>query len=1194
MAINALSSTALGRLPERADSEMPDVEPAPLRSSPPARSPSPFVPAQSPTPPPPVLTNAGRPARTYRLPKRFEDILPEPPAPLPPPPPVPVVRRVILHVRDTMRTTCNRFGILREYPHRPTYDPDHLVQAEDLANIPAPPEEPAEPTGDTDKEQPPPPWPWANMSIYRLMQWANTGSNSKSEGEVTRLAQDVISAPDFDPTDLAGFNAHRENRVFDDAEKAAKANGEPWMRDGWKEASVEIELPDGVKNAPPRKFTVPGLHYRPIVEVIKAAFAEVTALQFHLTPFKRYRTSASGTEERIYDEVYGSDAWLEAHDNLQKSKREQGCKLERVIAGLMWWSDSTHLANFGTAKAWPLYLYFANLSKYVRARPTSGACHHVAYFPSLPDSINDFIATFVKGKTRKASLLTHCRRELMHQVWRLMLDDEFLHAYQHGIIIQCVDGVKRRVYPRIFTYSADYPEKVLLATIRDKGYCPCPRCLITKQNFDKMGLFYDLRNRVNLARTYFWNKVKAARSAIYNLGLAFNNVRVDAVLQEFSLIPTIDASYGGAVTNRLGPFGFDLHPMLVVDHLHEWSIGVWKATFAHIIRVLYAAMPSGDLVNKLNHRFRQIPSFGRGTVRRFCSNASEMKKLAGHNYDNLLVNIIPCVEGLLPEPFNSRLLTTLFRMSEWNALAKLRMHTETTLSYFATTTTAIGRQLRSFAATTQAEYKTVELPGETATRARRGARKKANAAAANPTAPPPPPPPPSPPRGKFLNLLTYKFHALGDYVRTIRWFGTADSFSTQIGELAHKFVKLLYGRTNKNNATRQMVRLERRTTRLRRAAQAAKSPRNRSRGQTFSDNDSSSYAGLDVHHQISKLRKDPVHIFKFAHDHGDDPAKKRFVPKLKDHLLSRLLNRDFDGDEAEYTEEQRNTVRICQHKIFPVQTMRVNFTTYDMRRDQDIINPRTHPNVMVLSPETAANSHPFWYARVLGIFHLEVIHTGSESRNGSAQHMEFLWVRWYGTEPGYRSGFKAARLPKIGFVPDSDEYAFGFLDPSLVLRGCHIVPAFAAGRTSSLLSLAPGQTSSARPVGEDDDWENFYVIIWVDRDMFMRYLGDAPGHLAHRESVWLGQDDADVNGLPEEDDAGGDRVPAPIGDVPLVAVEGDSDSEEEIEDVDSDDEEMDDAGDSGSEGEEADTGSGDEGSDDDDTFEFDDEGFLDI
>lgn len=53
----------------------------------------------------------------------------------------------------------------------------------------------------------------------------------------------------------------------------------------------------------------------------------------------------------------------------------------------------------------------------------------------------------------------------MHGAWKIILDDEFINAYHYGIIIECIDGVERRVYPRIFSYSADYPEKVLLATI---------------------------------------------------------------------------------------------------------------------------------------------------------------------------------------------------------------------------------------------------------------------------------------------------------------------------------------------------------------------------------------------------------------------------------------------------------------------------------------------------------------------------------------------------------------------------------------------------------------------------------------------------------------------------------------------------------------------------------------------------------
>jgi len=47
----------------------------------------------------------------------------------------------------------------------------------------------------------------------------------------------------------------------------------------------------------------------------------------------------------------------------------------------------------------------------------------------------------------------------MHAVWQLILDDEFVDAYVNGIVITFPDGIQRRVFPRFFSYSADYPEK---------------------------------------------------------------------------------------------------------------------------------------------------------------------------------------------------------------------------------------------------------------------------------------------------------------------------------------------------------------------------------------------------------------------------------------------------------------------------------------------------------------------------------------------------------------------------------------------------------------------------------------------------------------------------------------------------------------------------------------------------------------
>ena len=204
--------------------------------------------------------------------------------------------------------------------------------------------------------------------------------------------------------------------------------------------------------------------------------------------------------------------------------------------------------------------------------------------------------------------------------------------------------------------------------------------------------------------------------------------------------------------------------------------------------------------------------------------------------------------------------------------------------------------------------------------------------------------------------------------------------------------------------------------------------------------------------------------------------RQNFIVSLKDHLLGRLLGCNFDGDtEAVFTPEDHLTVRLQNETIFRVHTARINYTTYDMRRAYDTINPRTHPFVIVASPETAPGAHPFWYAAVIGVFHANVQHTGKYSRDYRPRRMEFLWVRWMGLVPDYSFGRQQARLPKVGFIPDSDDFAFGFLDPSLVLRGCHLLPVFGDGRTTELLNTTPGSITQARPSGEQDDWMNFYV-----------------------------------------------------------------------------------------------------------------------
>jgi hypothetical protein len=199
---------------------------------------------------------------------------------------------------------------------------------------------------------------------------------------------------------------------------------------------------------------------------------------------------------------------------------------------------------------------------------------------------------------------------------------------------------------------------------------------------------------------------------------------------------------------------------------------------------------------------------------------------------------------------------------------------------------------------------------------------------------------------------------------------------------------------------------------------------------------------------------------------------QNFAPRLKDFVLGELIPTPEDG----FTDEHRRQVLIYNNWIFCHQTLRINFTTYDCRRDQDTINVSTHSDVMVLAPQNdnSGNKHPYWYAHVIGIFHILVRRTCDSSTKW--KHVEFLWVRWYGLDTDVPWGFKARRLPKVGFFDsNTDAEAFGFISPLDVIRAVHLIPAFYLGKTSRLLSHSIARQSE----DEDEDYEQYNVAMYV-------------------------------------------------------------------------------------------------------------------
>ena len=63
------------------------------------------------------------------------------------------------------------------------------------------------------------------------------------------------------------------------------------------------------------------------------------------------------------------------------------------------------------------------------------------------------------GRAASGDALSMCKRDIFHAVWKMVLDEEFLDAYKRGMVIECADGIKHRLFPRIFTYGADYLDR---------------------------------------------------------------------------------------------------------------------------------------------------------------------------------------------------------------------------------------------------------------------------------------------------------------------------------------------------------------------------------------------------------------------------------------------------------------------------------------------------------------------------------------------------------------------------------------------------------------------------------------------------------------------------------------------------------------------------------------------------------------
>lgn len=253
----------------------------------------------------------------------------------------------------------------------------------------------------------------------------------------------------------------------------------------------------------------------------------------------------------------------------------------------------------------------------------------------------------------------------------------------------------------------------------------------------------------------------------------------------------------------------------------------------------------------------------------------------------------------------------LWSLLLWHALAKLHMHTETTVTMLEYVTTDLCNRIRAFARKCR-RIDTRELPGEAAARGRRKARLLAKK---GPTDAEPAQGKKSRRKQKCINLETFKLHNLPHYAGWIRWMGTTDNYSTQVvsthavyhlrlteadvmqGESEHRRIKRFYGLTNKNNFEIQIAQKQQRASLLDKimkddievakasekvntdAAQGSQAPRGRGRPRKSAyfgdkkkpDDEEPCQVPYDQHHHISEAQTIWTNVISLVVDNPEEP-----------------------------------------------------------------------------------------------------------------------------------------------------------------------------------------------------------------------------------------------------------------------------------------------------------------------------------
>jgi hypothetical protein len=121
--------------------------------------------------------------------------------------------------------------------------------------------------------------------------------------------------------------------------------------------------------------------------------------------------------------------------------------------------------------------------------------------------------------------------------------------------------------------------RVLVATIRQLGGCPCPRCLIPTARLQNLGMSRDRQQRSTLARSNASRdqSVATARSLVYEGNYGVDSTAIELLLKPESWVPnsvSIISSLVGRIYSSLARMRCQT-PLAYLDSMYflcSWSI----------------------------------------------------------------------------------------------------------------------------------------------------------------------------------------------------------------------------------------------------------------------------------------------------------------------------------------------------------------------------------------------------------------------------------------------------------------------------------------------------------------------------------------------------------------------------------------------------------------------------------------------